>query len=58
MKRGVFQETSLSAFLFILSMVPLLLILRVVSESYEWGMGEYKLNPLLLMDDLKLFFKR
>ena len=58
MERGVFQETSLSAFLFILSMVPLLLILRVVSESYEWGMGEYKLNPLLLMDDLKLFFKR
>ena len=58
MKRGVFQETSLSAFLFILSMVPLLLILRVVSESYEWGIGEYKLNPLLLMDDLKLFFKR
>ena len=58
MKRGVFQGISLSALLSILSMVALLLILRVVNESYEWGMGEYKLNHLLFMDDLKLFFKR
>ena len=58
MKRGVFQGISLSALLFILSMVALLLILRVVNESYQWEMGEYKLNHLLFMDDLKLFFKR
>ena len=43
--------------LFVLSMVPLLLILRKVNARYEWGKKEYKLNHLWFMDDLKLFFK-
>ena len=38
-------------------MVPLSLILRKVSASYEWGKKEYKMNNLLFMDDLKLFSK-
>ena len=38
-------------------MVPLLLILRKVNASYEWGKKEYKLNHLLFIDDLKLFPK-
>ena len=56
-KRGIFQGDSLSPLLFILSMVPLSLILRMVNASYEWGKKEYKLNQLLFMDDLKLFSK-
>ena len=56
-KRGIFQGDSLSPLLFALSMVPLSLILRKINASYEWGKKEYKLNHLLIMDDLKLFFK-
>ena len=33
------------------------LILRGVNACYEWGKKEYKLNYLLLVDDLKLFSK-
>ena len=43
--------------MFVLGMVSLSLILRKVNASYEWGKKEYKLNRLLFMDDLKLFFK-
>ena len=57
MKRGIFQGDSLSPLLFVLSMVPLSLILRKLNASYEWGKKEYKLNHLLFMDDLKLFSK-
>ena len=56
-KRGIFQGDSLSPLLFVLSMVPLSLILRKVNAGYEWGKKEYKLNHLLFMDDLKLFSK-
>ena len=57
MKRRIFQGDSLSPLLFVLSMVPLSLILRKVSASYEWGKTELKLNYLLFMDDLKLLSK-
>ena len=57
MNRGLFQGDSLSPLLFVLSMVPLSLILRKVNACYEWGKKEYKLNHLLFMDDLKLFAK-
>ena len=56
-KRGIFQGDSLSPLLFVLSMVPLSLILRKVNACYEWGKKEYKLNHLLFMDDFKLFAK-
>ncbi|XP_068741787.1 uncharacterized protein [Montipora capricornis] len=56
-KRGIFQGDSLSPLLFVLSMVPLSLILRKVNGYYEWGKKDYKLNHLLYMDDLKLFAK-
>ena len=56
-KRGIFQGDSLSPLLFVLSMIPLSLILRKVNICYEWGKNEYKLNHLLFMDDLKLFSK-
>ncbi len=56
-KRGIFQGDSLSPLLFVLSMIPLSLLLRKVNVCYEWGKKEYKLNHLLFMDDLKLFSK-
>ena len=56
-KTWIFQGDSLSPLLFLLSIVPLLLILGKVKAYYEWGKKEYKLNHLLYMDDLKLFAK-
>ena len=38
-------------------MIPLSLLLRKVKASYKWGKKKFKLNHLLLMDDLKLFGK-
>ena len=57
-KREIFQGDSLSPFLFVLSIVPLSLILKKVNVCYKWGKKEYKLNLLLFMDDLKLYAKR
>ena len=56
-EREIFQGDSFSPLLFVLSMVPLSLILRKVSASYEWGKKKYRLNHLLFIDDLKLFSK-
>ena len=56
-KKGIFQRDSLSPVLFVLSMIPLSLILRKVNICYEWGKKEYKWNHLLFIDDLKLFSK-
>ena len=57
MKRGIFQGDSLSPLLFMLSMLPLSLILKKVNACYKWGKREYKLSHLLFMDDLKLHAK-
>ena len=40
-KRGIFHADSLSPLLFVLSMVPLPLILKV-NPCYKWGKKEYK----------------
>ena len=53
MKRGIFQRDSLSPLLFVLSLVPLSLILKKINACYKWGKKGYKLNNLLFMDDLK-----
>ena len=50
-KRGLFQGESFREF--VLSMVPLSLILRKVNASYEWGKKEYKLNHVLFIDDFQ-----
>ena len=52
-----YQLITFLPLMFFLSMVHLLLILREVNANYECGNKEYKLNHLLLMDDLKLFSK-
>ena len=55
-RRGIFQGDSLLPLLFVLSMVPLFLILEKVNACFKWR-KEYKLNPILFMDDLKLYAK-
>ena len=55
--REIFQGDSLSPLMFVLSMVPLSLILKKVNACYKWEKKEYKLNHLLFMDDLKLYAK-
>ena len=55
-KRGIFQGDSLSPLMFVLSMVPLSLILKKVNVCYKWGKKVCKLNHLF-MDDLKLYAK-
>ena len=56
-KRRIFQGDSLLPLFFVLSMLPLSLILKKVNACYKWGKKEYKLNHLLFMDDLKLYAK-
>ena len=56
-KRRIFYGDSLFPLFFVLSMVPLSLILKKVNACYKWGKKEYKWNHLLFMDDLKLFGK-
>ena len=56
-KMGIFQGDSLSPLLFVLSMVPLSLILKMVNACYKWRTKEYELNHLLFVDDLKLYAK-
>ena len=55
--RDIFQGDNLSPLIFAICIIPLSLILRKVKASYEWGRKEFKLNHLLVMDDLKLFGK-
>ena len=56
-RRDIFQGDRLSPHLFVLCMVPLSLILRKVKFHYEFGNKKTRLNPLLFMDDMKLFSK-
>ena len=41
-KRGILQGDSPSPLMFVLSMVPLSLILKKVNACYKWGKKEYK----------------
>ena len=54
-KRGVFQEYSLSHLVFVLALIPLSLILRKAKAAYEFLESKEKINHLSLMDDLKLY---
>ena len=56
-KTGIFQGDSLLPLLFVLSMVPLSVILKQVNACYKWRKKEYKLNHLSFTDDLKLYGK-
>ena len=54
-KRGIFQEDSLSPLVFVLALIPLSFILRKAKAAYEFSENKEKINHLLLMDDLKLY---
>ena len=56
-KRGIFQGDSLSPMLFVISLIPMTLILRKVKAGYQLGKGLPIVNHLLFMDDLKVFGK-
>ena len=44
--RGIFQGDSLSLLLFILSLIPLTLVLRRMKQGYSFLKGKSKLNHL------------
>ena len=54
-KRGIFQGDFLSPLLFVLTLIPLSLILRKARAGYEFSVSREKINHLLFMDDLKLY---
>ena len=56
-KRGIFQGNSLSPLLFVMTMIPLTLMLRKTNIFYEVRKKGQRINHLLFMDDLKLFAK-
>ena len=53
--RGIFQVVSLSPLVFIISLIPLTLVLRRMKQGYSFQKGKSKLNHLLFMNDLKLY---
>ena len=55
-RRGIFQGDSLSPLLFVMSLIPLTMVLRKANAGYQFTGGE-KINNLLYMDDLKLYAK-
>ena len=54
-KRGIFQSDSLSPLLFVLSMIPLTILLKREKIGYKFGKEQKMMNHLLHMDDLKLY---
>ena len=56
-KRGIFQGDSMSPLLFVMTMIPLTLMLRKTNIFYEVRKKGERINRLLFMDDLKLFGK-
>ena len=54
-KRGIFQGDSLSPLVFVLTSIPLTLVLRKAKATYEFSESKEKINHLIFMDDLKLY---
>ena len=52
--RGIFHGDALSTLLFVISLIPLTLVLRRMKKRSSFQKGKSKLNHLLFMDDLKL----
>ena len=54
-KRDIFQGDSLSPLMFVLTLIPLGLILRKAKAAYEFPESKEKIDHLLFIDDLKLY---
>ena len=54
-KRGIFQEDSLSPLVFVLALIPFSLILRKAKAAYQFSERKEKINHLLYTDDLKSY---
>ena len=57
MKRGIFQDDSLSPLSFMLSLIPLTVTSRNLEGAFQFLSNKEKINHLLFMDDLKLYVK-
>ena len=53
-KRGIFPRDSLSLLAYVLTVIPLSLILRKAKAAYDFSGNKEKINHILLMNDLKL----
>ena len=56
-QRGISQGDALPPLLFIIVMMPLNHILRKCTAGYKLSRSQEKMNPLMYMDDIKLFAK-
>ena len=54
-RHGIFQGDSLSPLLFVVSLIPLSVILRKTKGKYQLNKEGESINHLLFMDDLKLY---
>ena len=56
-KRGIFQEDTISPLLFVIVLIPLSMILREIECGYQLEKHSIKINHILFMNDLKLYGK-